>query len=54
MAVNSRLDAIKIIGQRNVLYRQSIPKSTCAMKETVDIDNLVKPRMMTEKSCNLS
>ena len=54
MAVNSWLNAITTIGQRNVFYRQSIPESSCVMKETVDIENLVKPMMMTEKSCNLS
>ena len=44
MPVNSRLKATKIIGQRKALYRQRIPKSSCAMKETVDIDILVTSR----------
>ena len=41
MPVNSRLKATKIIGQRKPFYRQRIPESSCAMKETVDINILV-------------
>ena len=41
MFVNSRLKATKIIGQRKTFYRQIIPGSSCARKETVDIDILV-------------
>ena len=41
MSVNSRLKAIKIIGQRKAFYRQRIPESSYARKETVDIDILV-------------
>ena len=41
MPVNSRLKATKIIGQRKAFYRQRIPESSCARKETVDIDILV-------------
>ena len=41
MSVNSRLKAIWIIDQRKEFYRQRIPKSGCARKETVDIDILV-------------
>ena len=37
MSVNST----KIIGQREAFYRQKIPESSCARKETVDIDILV-------------
>ena len=33
--------AISIIGQKKALYRQRIPVSKCARKETVDIDILV-------------
>ena len=44
MPVNSRLKATKMIGQRKAFYRQSIPKSSCAKKETVDIDILVASR----------
>ena len=44
MYVNSRLKAIKIIGQRKAFYRQRIPESSCARKETVDIDILVISR----------
>ena len=44
MYVNSRLKATKIIGQRKAFYRQRIPESSCARKETVDIDNLVTSR----------
>ena len=36
MSVNSRLTAIYIIGQRKAFYRQIIPESSCARKETVD------------------
>ena len=41
MSVNSRLKATKIIGQRKAFYRQTIPESSRARKETVDIDILV-------------
>ena len=44
MPVNSRLKATKIIGQRKAFYRQRIPGSSCARKETADIDILVTPR----------
>ena len=44
MSVNFRLKATKIIGQREALYRQRIPESSCARKETVDIDMLVTSR----------
>ena len=44
MSVNSRLNATKIIDQRKVFYRQRIPESSCARKETVDIDILVISR----------
>ena len=32
------------MGQRKAFYRQRIPESSCARKETVDIDMLVTPR----------
>ena len=38
MSVNSKLKATKIIGQRKAFYRQRIPESSYARKETVDID----------------
>ena len=38
MSVNSRLKTTKIVGQKKVFYRQIIPESSCATKETVDID----------------
>ena len=44
MSVNSRLKAIKITGQRKAFHRQRIPESSCARKETVDIDILVISR----------
>ena len=44
MSVNSRLKATKIIGQKKAFYRQRIPESSCARKETVDIDILVTSR----------
>ena len=40
MSVNST----KIIGQREAFYRQKIPESSCARKETVDMDMLVTSR----------
>ena len=52
MSVNSRLKATKIIGQRKAFYRQRIPESSCARKETVDID--IHLEMLTEKSYNIS
>ena len=44
MSVNSRLKATKIIRQRKAFYRQRIPESSCARKETVDIDIIVTSR----------
>ena len=44
MSVNSGLKATKIIGQRKAFYRQRIPESSCAMKETIDIDILATSR----------
>ena len=44
MSVNSRLKATKIIGQRNAFYKQRIPESSCARKETAAIDILVTSR----------
>ena len=44
MSVNSRLKGTKIIGQRKAFYRQRIPESGCARKETVNIDILVTSR----------
>ena len=44
MSVNSKLKANKIIGQRKAFYRQRLLKSSCARKETVDIDILVTSR----------
>ena len=44
MSVSSGLIANKIIGLRKAFYRQRIPESDCAKKETVDIDILVKSR----------
>ena len=43
MSVNSRLKATKIICQRKAFYRQRI-ESSCARKETVDIDIPVASR----------
>ena len=42
--MNSRLAAILLEGQRKAFYRQIIPGSSCAGKETVDIDILVISR----------
>ena len=44
MSVNSRFKATKIIGQRKAFYRQRIPESSFARKETVDIDTVVTYR----------
>ena len=44
MSVNSRLKDTKIISQRKAFYRQRIPESSCARKETVSIDTLVTSR----------
>ena len=44
MSVNSNVKATKIIGQRQVFYRQRISESSCARKETTDIDILVTSR----------
>ena len=44
MYVNSRLKATEIIVQMRAFYRQRIPDSSCAMKETVDINILVKSK----------
>ena len=41
MSANSRVEPTKIIGQRKAFYRQRIPESSYARKETVDIDILV-------------
>ena len=41
MSANSRVEPTKIIGQRKAFYRQIIPDSSYARKETVDIDILV-------------
>ena len=44
MSVNSRLKATTIIGQRKTFYRQRIPESSGARKETVDIGILATSR----------
>ena len=44
MSVNSRLKDTKITGKRKAFYRQRIPESSYARKETVDIDILVTSR----------
>ena len=49
MSVNSGLKATEIIGQRKAFYRQRIPESSCARKETVDIDILVTSRNSERK-----
>ena len=38
LAVNSKLKAIRIIGQVKAFYRQRTPEFRCMRKETVDID----------------
>ena len=49
MSVNSTRKAPKIIGQRKAFYGQRIPESSCARKETLDIDILVKSRNAVRK-----
>ena len=44
MSVNSRREGKKIIGQRKVFHRLRLPESSCARKETVDIDILITSR----------
>ena len=44
MSLNSRLKATKIIRQRKPFYWQTIPESSCARKESVDIDIPVTSR----------
>ena len=39
-----RHEGTKIIGQSKAFYRQRIPESSCARKETVETDILVTPR----------
>ena len=40
MTVNSSFKAIYIIGERKVFYRQRIPGSSRARKETINVDIL--------------
>ena len=44
MSVNSRFKATKIICQRKAFYRHITLESSCARKETVDIDIPVASR----------
>ena len=44
MSINSRLQATKIIGQTKAFYKQRILESSCASKETVDINILLTSR----------
>ena len=53
VSFNSRLKAFWIIGQRKAFYGQKISGSSCARKENVDIDILIKS-MVTEKPYDLS
>ena len=56
MSVNSRLKANKIVGQRKAFFKQRILESSCAKKETVDIDilgtsrNIVKNHAMYQNN----
>ena len=38
VSVSSRIKAIQIIAQKKAFNRQRIPESSCARKETFDID----------------
>ena len=44
MSVNFTFKAIYNIGQRKAFYKQRIPESSCARKETVDIGILITSR----------
>ena len=56
MSVNSRLKAPKIVGQRKAFFKQRILESSCAKKETADIDilgtsrNIVKNHAMYQNN----
>ena len=49
MSVNSGIKTTKIIGQRKVFYRHRIPQSSCARKESVDINILVTSRTVDRR-----
>ena len=49
MSVNSGLKTTKIIGQRKAFYRHRIPESSCARKESVDINILVTSRTVDRR-----
>ena len=44
MAINIKHKAIYIIGQRKAFYRQRIPQSSRARKETFDKNILIRSR----------
>ena len=44
MSVNYKLKTIEIIGERKAFYKQRSRESSCAKKETVDIDILITSR----------
>ena len=44
MSVDYRAEATEIMGQKKTFYKQIIPESTCARKETVNTDILVTSR----------
>ena len=48
MSINSRFKDIQIIGQRMAFCRQIFPEPSCARKETVDIDILIKSYILSE------
>ena len=47
--INSRLKIIYIIGQWKAFCGQRIPESSCARKETVDIEILITSRRKGDK-----
>ena len=50
MSVNSRLQAIQILGEKKASYRQIIPESSCARKDDiVDIDILDRDILVTSR-----
>ena len=44
MSVDYRAEATEIMGQKKTFYKQIIPESTCARKETANTDILVTSR----------
>ena len=50
VSINRKPKAIQIIGQRKAFCRQRIPESSCARKETIDIDIYIPSRNSDKKT----